>query len=88
MEATVVEFLIQLGISLVIVGAFIFALVVFLIVLRAQKGKVKAAGAVIIGPVPIIFGTDKKSLKTILSLSVVLTVLLIVFTVIYYYLFR
>ncbi len=88
MEATTVEFLYQLGIGLVIVGVFIFALVVFLIVLRAQKSKVKAAGAVIIGPVPIIFGTDKKSLKTVLTLSVILTVLLIIFTVLYYYMFR
>ncbi len=88
MEATTVEFLYQLGIGLVIVGVFIFALVVFLIVLRAQKSKVKAAGAVIIGPVPIIFGTDKKSLKTVLTLSVVLTGLLIIFTVVYYYMFR
>jgi uncharacterized protein (TIGR00304 family) len=46
------------------------------------KGKVRAGGAIIIGPVPIIFGTDRKSLKTILLLSITLTVLLIILFVI------
>lgn len=53
-----------------------------------KNGKVKAAGAIIIGPVPIIFGSDKKSIKAILTLSVALTVLLIVAMLVYYFLLR
>ncbi len=89
MKVTEVESLYELGIGLVIVGVFIIILVVFLIVLpRVQKGKVKAAGAVIIGPLPIVFGTDKKSLKTVLTLSIILTALLTISAIIYYFLFR
>jgi len=48
------------------------------------KGKVKGAGVILIGPIPIIFGTDKKSVKTILWLALALTVALIVATVIFW----
>jgi uncharacterized protein (TIGR00304 family) len=54
----------------------------------AKKGKVKGGGAIIIGPVPIIFGTDEKSLKTILLLSLALTAMLVVAMVVYYLLLR
>ena len=47
-------------------------------------GEVRGGGAIIIGPIPIIFGTDKKSIKTILLLSMTLTVLLIILAVIVY----
>ena len=78
-----------LGFGLIFVGVIILIVAAILISVKGlKKGKVKAAGAVIIGPVPIIFGTDKKSLKTILVLSVTLTVLLIVAMVVYYLLLR
>ena len=78
-----------LGIVLVFVGILIIIIaVVLLFVSGARKGKVKGGGAIIIGPVPIIFGTDKKSLKTVLLLSLALTVMLVVAMVVYYLLLR
>ena len=78
-----------LGIVLVFVGVLIIIIaVVLLFVSGAKKGKVKGGGAIIIGPVPIIFGTDKKSLKTVLLLSLALTVMLVVAMVVYYLLLR
>ena len=77
--------LLGLGVALILVGVFIIAIVMFLLSVKsAGKGKVRGGGAVIIGPVPIIFGTDRKSLKTVLLLSIVLTILLIVVMVVYY----
>jgi len=77
--------LLGLGVALILVGVFIIAIVIFLLSVKsAGKGKVRGGGAVIIGPVPIIFGTDRKSLKTVLLLSIVLTILLIVVMVVYY----
>ena len=74
-----------LGVALILVGVFIIAVAIFLLSVKsAGKGKVRGGGAVIIGPVPIIFGTDRKSLKTVLLLSIVLTILLIVVMVVYY----
>jgi uncharacterized protein (TIGR00304 family) len=83
------EFLYALGMALIFVGVLIIVLAALLLfVLGVRKGKVRGGGAVIIGPVPIIFGTDKKSLKTVLLLSLALTVLLVVAMVVYYLLLR
>ena len=74
-----------MGIVLILAGVVIIAVAVFLLSVRgAGKGKVRGGGAVIIGPIPIIFGTDKKSLRTILVLSLALTVLLLVVIIVQY----
>jgi uncharacterized protein (TIGR00304 family) len=81
--------LFALGIALIFIGVLIIVLAVLLLsVSRVRKGKVKGGGAIIIGPVPIIFGTDKESLRTVLLLSLALTVLLVVALVVYYLLLR
>ena len=78
-----------LGIALILIGGLIIVLAVLLFsLLSAKKGKIKGGGAIIIGPVPIIFGTDKKSLKTVLLLSLALTVLLLIVMIIHYLLLR
>jgi uncharacterized protein (TIGR00304 family) len=78
-----------LGIALIFVGVLVIIVAIALFsVSGARKGKVKGGGAIIIGPVPIIFGTDKKSLKTVLLLSLALTVTLLVVMVVYYLLLR
>jgi len=78
-----------LGLVLVFVGvAIIIIAAILLSVSGARKGKVKGGGAILIGPIPIVFGTDKKSLKTVLLLSLALTVMLVVAMVVYYLLLR
>ena len=78
-----------LGIALIFVGVLIIVIAVILLSISgAKKGKVKGGGAIIIGPIPIIFGTDKKSLKTVLLLSLALTMLLVVAMILYYLLLR
>jgi uncharacterized protein (TIGR00304 family) len=78
-----------LGMALIFVGVLIIVVaVVLLFVSGGKNGKVKGGGAILIGPIPIIFGTDKKSLKTVLLLSLALTVLLVVAMVVYYLLLR
>ena len=81
------ETLLAAGTALIFVGIVIIIVAVLLLSIRsAGKGKVRGGGAVIIGPIPIIFGTDRKSLKTVVLLSLALTILLIVVMVIYYWL--
>ena len=83
------EVFLALGIALIFIGVLIIVLAVLLLfVSSVKKGKVKGGGAIIIGPVPIIFGTDKESLRTVLLLSLALTVLLVVAMVVYYLLLR
>jgi uncharacterized protein (TIGR00304 family) len=72
-----------LGIALIFVGILVvlasFILLLFSSIKR--EGRVRGGGAIIIGPLPIIFGTDKESVKTVLLLSITLIILLIILTV-------
>ena len=81
-----------IGSALIVVGILMIVLAVLLLSVRSAKkqgkSKVSAGGAVIIGPIPIIFGTDKKALKTVLFLSLSLTILLLVVMTVYYLLLR
>ena len=70
------ETLFETGLLLVLVGfalAFMSALV---LVLRGtgSGSKVRGGGIVMIGPIPIIFGTDRGSVKALILLSIVLIV--------------
>ncbi len=76
------QLLSNIGIVLILIGfavAFIAMILMVLSGAKGGKGKVRGGGAVIIGPVPIIFGTDKESVRIILVLSIVLVALLLVF---------
>jgi len=81
----------NIGLSLIFLGFAVALFAVFWLVLsgvKGGKGKVKGGGAIIIGPVPIIFGTDKESVKIILLLSITLVVLLLILTVFWPNIFR
>lgn len=67
--------LILLGFMLIFIGIFL----VFISSLKSG-GKVEGGGAVIIGPIPIVFGTSKKALQTVLILAIILTALAIILT--------
>ncbi|MGC8896481.1 MAG: TIGR00304 family membrane protein [Candidatus Bathyarchaeia archaeon] len=75
-----------LGIAMVFIGIFIVLLAFVLLFYSSVKGsgKFKGGGALIIGPFPIIFGTDKESVRMVLILSIILTALLILAMVIFY----
>ena len=80
----------NIGIILILVGflvTFIATVLLFFTAFKG-KGKVKGGGAVIIGPFPIIFGTDKESVKILLLLSIILIAFLFVFMAFYYFMFR
>lgn len=80
----------MLGVMLVVTGVVITFIAVLLWIFRTLKGggKVRGGGAVIIGPFPIVFGTDKESVKVLLLLSIALIVFLLVFMAFSYYAFK
>ena len=80
----------SLGIVLVFAGIMVIFVAVILLFLAGVKkgGKVKGGGVLIIGPFPIIFGSDKESVKTVLLLSLALTILLIILAVVFFFVFR
>jgi uncharacterized protein (TIGR00304 family) len=77
------------GLVLIFVGFLVLAVAAILANAQSRrKGKATVAGAIIIGPVPIIFGSDKKGVKSLLVLSIALTALSIIAMLVYYFLFR
>ena len=63
------------GIVLVIVGIIIIVVAILLAsVFNSKKVKVRGAGVVMIGPIPIIFGTDKKSVREAVALTLALMI--------------
>jgi len=82
------ETLYSLGTALALAGMLIMIVATVLLLLskKGKTGEVRGGGVILIGPIPIVFGTDKQSLKTILLLSIVLTTLLIALVIILYFL--
>jgi uncharacterized membrane protein len=71
----------SIGFGLILLGFALMVIAVIGAVLSGRRGggsKVRGGGAIIIGPIPIIFGTDRQSVKVILILSIALVALLIV----------
>jgi uncharacterized protein (TIGR00304 family) len=75
-----------LGIALIFAGILVIvAAILLLFISNTRKAeKVKGGGAIIIGPIPIIFGTDKESIKTVLLLSLALTIILVAVMVVFH----
>jgi uncharacterized protein (TIGR00304 family) len=72
-----------LGTAFIIIGIIMIVVVALLILLKKTKrqGKTEAAGVTMIEPIPIVFGTDKEAIKTILILALVLTIILVIPTI-------
>ena len=78
-----------IGITLVVVGVIVIVAAIILASIGgAKKGKVHGAGVIMIGPIPIIFGTDKKSVISVLALALSLTIVVLIITVVYHWLLR
>ena len=83
------ETLYEMGIIIIFIGVIIvFAAFVLLFLSSIKSGRARGGGALIIGPFPIVFGSDKESVKTILWLSIALTMLLFIVSVVLYLLGR
>lgn len=72
--------LLNIGLVLVLVGFAVTFIAVVLLAFTAVKGrgKIRGGGAVVIGPFPIVFGTDKESVKILLVLAIALVALLLI----------
>jgi len=82
--------LVNLGFTIIFLGFAVAFLGVLLMAIRGRTagGKVKGGGAILVGPIPIVFGTDRESMKIILILAIVLTVILVAVTIVPWILLR
>jgi len=58
-----------------------FALAFLSVVAAAMTGRTSAGGLILIGPTPIVFGTDRRIMKLLVACSVALLALVFAFTV-------
>ncbi|KPV62082.1 MAG: hypothetical protein AOA66_1451 [Candidatus Bathyarchaeota archaeon BA2] len=84
------QLLFNAGAILLFIGFVITFAAVILLAFTAirGKGKVRGGGAVIIGPLPIVFGTDKESVKVLLLLSIALITLILIVVAFSHYAFK
>jgi len=74
-----------IGTMLIVVGVLVVVAVILGVSVKgAKKGEIRGAGVIMIGPTPIIFGTDKESVKTVLALAVILSVILLIIFVLFW----
>lgn len=75
--------LFNIGLLLALVGfaVGIVAIVVAILTSARRTGQVRGGGVVMIGPVPIVFGTDKGSARMLILLGIVLTIIMFLLTV-------
>lgn len=79
----------SLGFLLIVAGIIVIVTaIIFASRGSAKKGRVRGAGIIMIGPIPIIFGTDKKSVKTVLALALALTIIALIVVVLNYWVLR
>jgi len=71
----------EIGFILVIFG-FILAFVAVVFLAARSKGnsnRTRGGGVLLIGPIPIIFGTDRESVKALVLLAIVLMIIVLAF---------
>ena len=76
------SFLFNIGLLLGLAGFALAIVAIFVTILKSARGtgKVRGGGVVMIGPVPIVFGTDKESARILILLAIVLMIVLLLFS--------
>jgi uncharacterized protein (TIGR00304 family) len=74
--------LFNIGLLLALAGFALAIVAIFVAILRSAKGtgQVRGGGIVMIGPVPIVFGTDKESVRILILLGIVLMIVMLLFS--------
>ena len=74
--------LFTIGMLLVLAGFGVAILAFIVVILKSARGtgQARGGGVVMIGPVPIIFGTDRESTKTLVLLAIALMLFFLVLT--------
>lgn len=80
---------VSIGVALIIIGIIIIITTIIIGLIRnVKKIGVSGSGVIIVGPIPIIFGKDKASVKAILALALILAVVVLIIMVLNYWFLR
>lgn len=69
-----------IGFGLVFIGFILALIAVILLATRSANAgtKTRGGGILLIGPIPIIFGTDRESVKILVILSIILIAVVLI----------
>jgi len=69
-----------IGFGLVLIGFVLALIAVILLATRSPNAgtKTRGGGILLIGPIPIIFGTDRESVKVLVILSIILIAVVVI----------
>jgi uncharacterized protein (TIGR00304 family) len=78
----------EIGFGLTVAGILLVLAAVSLVILSGKRdaNRAKGGGILLIGPIPIIFGTDRESAKFLILLTVALTAIVTVLMILPYWL--
>ena len=71
----------NIGFILIILG-FVLAFIAAILLAvknRGTSGQTRSAGILLIGPIPIIFGSDKQSARVLMVLTILLIAIVLIF---------
>lgn len=69
--------IVSLGVILVFIGIALMAIGMIFQAVKSKEAEVRGGGVILIGPFPIVFGSDAEAVKTVVILTILL--ILIVF---------
>ena len=70
--------------SLTVIGIILAFLAMVMIAVGGRSGNMKGGGILLIGPLPIIFGTDRQSVKLLVILAIILMLIVSTLTILPY----
>jgi len=78
----------EIGLGLTVTGLLVAFAAVILNITSERKGenRVRGAGVFFIGPIPIIFGTDRESVKVVILLAIALIGMITILMILPYWL--
>ncbi|MEM0048919.1 MAG: DUF131 domain-containing protein [Candidatus Bathyarchaeia archaeon] len=75
------------GWLLITIGIIVFFVGAIMIIASSvrgykRRGRFRGGGLIMLGPIPIIFGSDKESVRLLILLSIILIVVMLVFIIV------
>ena len=82
MNGNMTDLTLVLGLGLTVTGIILAVLVMISVAVRSRG--VRGGGILLIGPIPIVFGTDQQSVKLLIILAIILMLIISSLTIFSY----